>query len=206
MSKKQNIISREDVISKIPQQDSDGNNIFRTYEFTLTGANHKHGGNYGDSSAIKAHSGDPVTLIFDKNNKYDDRAIRVEWNGKYIGWIPQSAATWKDPIITRLEKGCTVNAFITLVRPLKIREKVEDEKGHYVWDDAIVTTVDIVVVLYDLPNQRATNEKNKNKDFREPIPPEPELPQGCLGVGVVFIVICLILWWLMEKFFSFIGF
>lgn len=212
MNNQQNIISRENVINQIPQQDTSGNGIFRTYEFTLTGSNHKHRGNYGDEVALKLHSGDPVTLIFEKNNPYDDRAIRVEWNGKYVGWIPQFVGTWKDPIITRLEKGCTVNAFVTSVRPVSVRTKFEDDEDDEddeKWGDMLVTTVDIVVVLYDLPNQKKTSDKNKNKDFREPIPQKQEsnfTTRGCLGAIVFVGIIFLIAWWLFNNFLSFLGF
>lgn len=111
--------------SVFPSYDQNGNEFFRTYEFTLTGTRHKHDGNYGEKYIKESIIGDDVQLVWDKDNPYDREgwAVKVLWNGHYLGWLPADSGMMRQPIVLRLERGETVLARIKDIRDVKIREK-----------------------------------------------------------------------------------
>ena len=70
---------------KFPETDAQGRKLRRTYQFTLSGTNHKHDGIVPEQILNQSMVGDSVTLVWEKGNKYDPGAVKVLWNGKYIG-------------------------------------------------------------------------------------------------------------------------
>lgn len=50
------------------------------------------GSQYYDLKQIrpKIRSGDRLTLVREENNKHDRNAVRVEWNGHPLGYVPRA--------------------------------------------------------------------------------------------------------------------
>ena len=56
------------------------------------------------------HEGDALTLVREPDNVYDARAVRVEWQGRKLGYVPRrdNAA-----VARMLDNGTAMNARIT---------------------------------------------------------------------------------------------
>lgn len=66
--------------------------------------------------------GDPLTLIREKDNPYDANAIRVEWHGEKLGYVPRVG---NEDLVKLLDKGLTVSARIMeLHRSRNHRQKI----------------------------------------------------------------------------------
>lgn len=53
--------------------------------------------------------GDPLTLIRESDNSYDVNAIRVEWRGEKLGYVPRAG---NDAIAKLMDKGAKVSGRI----------------------------------------------------------------------------------------------
>lgn len=205
--------------SVFPSYDRNGNEFFRTYEFTLTGTRHKHDGNYGEKYIKESIIGDDVQLVWDKDNPYDREgwAVKVLWNGHYLGWLPADSGMMRQPIVLRLERGETVLARIKDIRDVKIREKSGevDEDGEDIWEDVLARTAVVVVGVYDLPRKKTGKKESAPPEFtKEPPkviisasndapPSEPVKPRShdqkerqarlCYPAGIVLIVLSVLL-------------
>lgn len=219
-----------DQAESFPQTDNQGNEFFRTYQFTLTGTQYKHDGDIPENFLNDAMIGDEVQLFWDKNNRYDKQAIKVLWKGRYIGWLPARAE--KETIIRRLERNQTVLARIKNIHFIKIREKTgeKDEYGNEIWEDAKTKTADVVIAVYKLP-QRKSKEMDADtshvsqietdtvsQPIQQPvddgvISPKSEkqnnpnnMARGCGCSIALFIVIFLLMEFILNRIFDFIGF
>lgn len=176
LSQQDELQHRRKVAMKFPENDEQGNKFFRTYEFTLTGTQYKHDGNIPENFLNDSMIGDEVRLLWDKKNRYDDKAIKVLWKERYIGWLPGHAGQQKEVIIRRLERNQTVLARIKDVHSIKIKEKTgeKDEDGYEIWADAWSKTADVIVAVYNLPKEDSSKVctsgqfKGRNHSKAEP--------------------------------------
>lgn len=199
---------------KFPETDAQGRKLRRTYQFTLSGTNHKHDGVVPEQILNQSMVGDPVTLVWDEGNRYDPGAVKVLWNGKYIGWLPNREledATNKKAILRRLDRGMEVPAYIMSVHSQPIRAKEGGE-----WVDTLTTTADIEVAAYEI--KRTKGEAADHVKVEQPLTTgkaEPnqqpaEKPEGSstsgYGCAVVFVLaLAAIVWFLVDKFFGIFG-
>ena len=56
------------------------------------------------------HEGDALTLVREPDNVYDARAVRVEWQGRKLGYVPRRDNT---AVARMLDNGTAMNARIT---------------------------------------------------------------------------------------------
>jgi len=61
--------------------------------------------------------GDPLTLVREPGNPHDARAVRVEWNGHMLGYVPRAE---NDAVSRQLDRGNKLEARI--VRLTKHRD------------------------------------------------------------------------------------
>jgi hypothetical protein len=61
--------------------------------------------------------GDPLTLVREPGNPHDARAVRVEWNGHMLGYVPRAE---NDAVARQLDRGNKLEARI--VRLTKHRD------------------------------------------------------------------------------------
>ena len=61
--------------------------------------------------------GDPLTLVREPDNSHDARAVRVEWNGHMLGYVPRAE---NDAVARQLDRGNRLEARI--VRLTKHRD------------------------------------------------------------------------------------
>lgn len=199
---------------KFPEMDAQGRKLRRTYQFTLSGTNHKHDGVVPEQILNQSMVGDPVTLVWDEGNRYDPGAVKVLWNGKYIGWLPNREledTTNKKAVLRRLNRGMVVPACITSVHSQSVRVKEDDE-----WVDAMTTTADIEVAAYQIkhtkgeaadqtePEQPLT--AGKAATDQQPIKKADDAKTSGCGCAAVIVIACLVIgWFLVNKIFGFFG-
>ena len=53
--------------------------------------------------------GDPLTLVREPDNLHDARAVRVEWNGHLLGYVPRAE---NDAVARQLDRGNKLEARI----------------------------------------------------------------------------------------------
>jgi len=53
--------------------------------------------------------GDPLTLVREPDNPHDARAVRVEWNGHMLGYVPRAQ---NDAVARQLDRGNKLEARI----------------------------------------------------------------------------------------------
>lgn len=59
--------------------------------------------------------GDALTLIREPDNRFDARAIRVEWQGHKLGYVPRAE---NSAVAAVIDRGERVSARIARLRPL----------------------------------------------------------------------------------------
>jgi HIRAN domain len=82
---------------------------------------------YHEAKAVweEMHVGDPLTLVREPENPYDARAVRVEWHGHKLGYIPR---TENAAVARQLDRGNALQARLTkLVYYRNHRRKLELE-------------------------------------------------------------------------------
>lgn len=67
---------------------------------------------YQKAKTIKA--GDELNLFWEKNNKFDDRAIRIEWKGIKLGYV-KGGSELQDTLHECLENKRKVKAYVVSV-------------------------------------------------------------------------------------------
>ena len=75
-------------IPEFPPVGKDGTKLMHKVEFTLTGVNHVHDDCDPQKILNPMMKGQWLTLQVEPDNEYDSQAIKVLYNGQYIGWIP----------------------------------------------------------------------------------------------------------------------
>lgn len=199
---------------KFPETDAQGRKLRRTYQFTLSGTNHKHDGVVPEQILNQSMVGDPVMLVWDEGNRYDPGAVKVLWNGKYIGWLPSREledVTNKKAVLRRLHRGMVVPACITSVHSQSVRAKEDGE-----WVDVMTTTADVEVAAYEI--KRTKGEDADQIEIEQPLTtgkaepnqqpaekPESSSTSG-YGCAIVFVLaLAAIVWFLVDKFFGIFG-
>ena len=196
------------------ETDAQGRRLRRTYQFTLSGTNHKHDGVVPEQILNQSMVGDPVMLVWDEGNRYDPGAVKVLWNGKYIGWLPSREledVTNKKAVLRRLHRGMVVPACITSVHSQSVRAKEDGE-----WVDVMTTTADVEVAAYEI--NRAKGEDTDQIEIEQPLTTGKAAPNqqsaeeseaattsGCGCLAVVVIACLAISWFLVNKIFGFFG-
>lgn len=60
--------------------------------------------------------GDALTLVRETDNPHDPRAVRVEWHGEKLGYVPRAG---NETVAKLLDKGIAVSGRITHLHPGK---------------------------------------------------------------------------------------
>lgn len=82
---------------------------------------------YHDAKAVwdQMKVGDALTLVREPGNPYDGNAVRVEWNGHQLGYIPRAE---NEAIARQIDRGNKLEARITrLTQYRNHRRKLEVE-------------------------------------------------------------------------------
>jgi len=82
---------------------------------------------YHEAKAVweEMQVGDPLTLVREPENPYDARAVRVEWHGHKLGYIPR---TENEAVARQMDRGNPLQARLTkLVYYRNHRRKLELE-------------------------------------------------------------------------------
>jgi hypothetical protein len=82
---------------------------------------------YHDAKAVwdQMKDGDSLTLVREPENPYDLSAVRVDWNGHKLGYIPR---TQNEAVARQMDRGNKLQARITkLIKYRNHRRKLEFE-------------------------------------------------------------------------------
>ena len=141
-----------------PEVNKDGLKLMKTVEFTLSGVNHVHDGS-DTQKVIKSNlKGEWLTLKPEPENQYDDTAVKVLYNGQYIGWLPASFTSLtqddaKKMIFKRLMNGMEVLARFDNITTVQVGgydlDDMNPEIDKHIFNSAIVTCA-----IYELPKKR----------------------------------------------------
>ena len=64
----------------------------------------------GKSLREEIKVGDPLTLVREPDNPYDGNAVRIDWNGRKLGYVPRRENAH---LARQMDHGAAVNARIT---------------------------------------------------------------------------------------------
>jgi hypothetical protein len=64
----------------------------------------------------RLQAGDPLTLVREPDNPHDRNAVRVEWQGRQLGYLPRAENA---AIAVELDRGARVEARIARLREAK---------------------------------------------------------------------------------------
>ena len=148
-------------IPDFPQTSKDGTKLMKTVEFTLSGVNHVHDGSDPQKVINRNMKGQWLTLQADPKNKYDRTAVKVLYDGKYIGWLPASNISLdeskaKDMLFKRLTHGLEVLARFGHTTVIQIGGWDLDENDPRLSDYEFTSAL-ITCAIYELPNGRYPN-------------------------------------------------
>lgn len=145
-------------LPEFPETGKDGTKLMKTVDFTLSGVNHIHDGSDPQEVIKPGMKGQWLTLQPDSKNKYDDTAVKVLYNGQYIGWLPASnisldASKAKDMIFKRLSHGLEVLARLDHTTYIQVGgwdlDEGDPRLGDYEFTSAVITCA-----IYELPGGR----------------------------------------------------
>ena len=140
-------------IPEFPPVGKDGTKLMRTEEFTLSGVNHVHDGCDPQKILNPMMKGKWLTLQADSNNQYDSQAIKVLYNGQYIGWLPLNGGNVKSMIFERLVHGLDVPARFEHTTSIQIGGWDLDENDPKLSDYEFTSAV-ITCGVYEIPGGR----------------------------------------------------
>lgn len=145
-------------VPDFPQTSKDGTKLMKTIEFTLSGVNHVHDGSDPQKVINRNMKGKWLTLQADPQNKYDETAVKVLCDGKYIGWLPATRISLaerdaKNMIFQRLAHGLEVLARFEHTTLIQIGGWNLDE-GDPRLSDYEFTSAAITCAIYELPGGR----------------------------------------------------
>lgn len=145
-------------IPDFPPTSKDGTKLMRTMEFTLSGVNHIHDGSDPQKVINRKMKGQWLTLQADPKNKHDNTAVKVLYNGQYIGWLPASDISLserdvKNMIYKRLTHGLEVLARFEHTTFIQVGGWDLDENDPKLSDYEFTSAV-ITCAVYELPNGR----------------------------------------------------
>lgn len=81
----------------------------RVQTVTLAGVGYHQGGDVWPL----LHEGDALTLVREADNKHDPLAVRVDWQGHVLGYVPREQS---GPIATAMDRGTRLSAHIAKLR------------------------------------------------------------------------------------------
>ncbi|MEC5386040.1 HIRAN domain-containing protein [Uliginosibacterium sp. H3] len=81
----------------------------RVQTVTLAGVGYHQGGDVWPL----LHEGDALTLVREADNKHDPLAVRVDWQGHVLGYVPRDQS---GPIAAALDRGTSLSARISKLR------------------------------------------------------------------------------------------
>jgi len=81
----------------------------RVQTVTLAGVGYHQGGDVW----TLLHEGDALTLVREADNKHDPLAVRVDWQGHVLGYVPRDQS---GPIAAALDRGTALTARISRLR------------------------------------------------------------------------------------------
>ncbi|HSD39243.1 MAG TPA: HIRAN domain-containing protein [Rhodocyclaceae bacterium] len=81
----------------------------RVQTVTLAGVGYHQGGDVWPL----LHEGDALSLVREVDNKHDPLAVRVDWQGHVLGYVPRDQS---GPIATALDRGTALTARISKLR------------------------------------------------------------------------------------------
>jgi len=81
----------------------------RVQTVTLAGVGYHQGGDVWPL----LHEGDVLTLVREADNKHDPLAVRIDWQGHVLGYVPRDQS---GPIATALDRGTALTARISKLR------------------------------------------------------------------------------------------
>lgn len=141
-----------------PQTGKDGTQLMKTVSFTLSGVNHTNDGSDPQKVIKPGMKGQWLTLQADPKNKYDKTAVKVLYNGQYIGWLPASNVSFdeikaKEMIFNRLTHGLEVLALLDHTTYIQIGGWDLDEDDPRIGDYEFTSAV-ITCAIYELPGGR----------------------------------------------------
>lgn len=145
-------------VPDFPQTSKDGTKLIRTMEFTLSGVNHVHDGSDPQKVINRNMKGQWLTLQADPKNKHDGTAVKVLYNGQYIGWLPASNISLserdvKNMIFKRLTHGLEVLARFEHTTYIQVGGWDLDENDPRI-DKYQFTSAVITCAIYELPGGR----------------------------------------------------
>jgi hypothetical protein len=70
----------------------------------------------GKSLWDEMKSGDTLTLVRERDNPHDANAVRVEWNGNRLGYIPRRE---NSDVARQMDRGAPVRARIVKLTPAR---------------------------------------------------------------------------------------
>ena len=145
-------------IPDFPKTNKNGQELMKVVQFTLSGVNHVHDGS-DPQKVIKSNlKGQWLTLKPEPENQYDDTAVKVLYNGQYIGWLPASFTSLtqddaKKMIFKRLTHGIEVLARFDNITNIQVGgydlDDMDSDMSNHTYNSAIVSCA-----IYKLPNGR----------------------------------------------------
>jgi len=81
----------------------------RVQTVTLAGVGYHQGGDVWPL----LHEGDALTLVREADNKHDPLAVRVDWQGHVLGYVPRDQS---GPVATAMDRGTILSARISKLR------------------------------------------------------------------------------------------
>jgi hypothetical protein len=81
----------------------------RVQTVTLAGVGYHQGGDVWPL----LHEGDALALVREADNKHDPLAVRVDWQGHVLGYVPRDQS---GPIATAMDRGTALSARISKLR------------------------------------------------------------------------------------------
>lgn len=135
-----------------PKTNRDGTELMKTVQFTLSGVNHIHDGSDPQKVIKSSLKGQWLTLKAEPKNKYDDTAVKVLYNGQYIGWIPMNEVSTKKMIFKRLMDGLEVLARFDNITNVQVGgyhlDDMDPKIDKHIFNSAVVTCG-----IYELPKK-----------------------------------------------------
>lgn len=150
-------MSKSKPLPAFPTQDQCGNPLMREVSFVLAGVNHVHDGSDPQQVITQNLRGEWLELQADPNNKHDGIAVKVLYQGQYIGWLPISNITLEQfgarkTIFSRLCQGHTVLARFDDITNVQIGGWDLDDLDPRI-DQYTFNSAEITCAFYQLPRK-----------------------------------------------------
>lgn len=88
---------------------ADSGTRLRVQTVNVAGVGYHQGGNVWPL----LHEGDALTLVREADNKHDPLAVRIDWQGHVLGYVPRDQS---GPIAAAMDRGTPLSARIAKLR------------------------------------------------------------------------------------------